>query len=291
MLNGISVDLEDWYQGLTSTSRRYCDWCRYEDRVCVGTQEALGLLRRAGVRATFFVLGYVAEHYPDLVLEIRSEGHEIATHGYRHRLVYEMTEQEFRDDVSRSLDVLSGITGETVHGHRAAAFSVDGRTPWAFSVLESLGLRYDSSVVRTKNPLYGWPAAPRFPSRVRGTDCLLELPVSTLRLSGIPVTLPVGGGFYVRAYPLKFTLWAIRRINSLSQPAILYFHPWELDPGHPRPACVTLRERISHYHNLDAARAKWSRLLEEFPFGTLASLALQTESSQASSMGIGAQAS
>jgi polysaccharide deacetylase family protein (PEP-CTERM system associated) len=269
--NALSIDLEDWYQGLTSTSRRYEDWNQFEGRVENTTAHVLDVLSELDTKATFFVLGHVAEHYPHLVTEIHSQGHEIASHGYRHRLVYEMTPKEFRQDVERSLHILQYLTGKAVAGFRAPAFSIDRRTPWALEILEGLGLQYDSSIVSTRNPLYGWPGVSRYPHTAPSTQDLVELPVSTLR--AWKWSLPVGGGFYTRAYPYQLTEWALKRINAQGHPAILYYHPWEFDPHHPRPPSVTLRERVSHFYNLHKTETRFRSLLRTFGFVPLAHLA------------------
>ena len=278
VVNALSIDLEDWYQGLTSTSRRLEEWSQFQDRILKSTPPLLDILCKLNVLATFFVLGHVAQAHPQLIEEIQARGHEIATHGHRHRLVYEMSPCEFRRDVQYSIDVLQDITGVPVYGHRAPAFSIDQRTPWALGILEDLGLRYDSSIVPTRNPLYGWRGAPRFAYRVPSTRSLIEIPVATLKLW--KWTVPVGGGFYTRAFPLLLTKWAIKRINAQGQPAVLYFHPWEFDPSHPRPSTVTMRERVSHYHNLDKTEARLCNLLQTFRFAPLIQLLENTQSEQ-----------
>jgi polysaccharide deacetylase family protein (PEP-CTERM system associated) len=270
VLNTLSIDVEDWYQGLTSTSRRFEEWDQFEQRIGMTLPPLLDMLSEFRVKATFFVLGHIAQLHPELVKRILAQGHEIGTHGFRHRLVHEMTPQEFRADVQQSIELLQDVTGTRIYGHRAPAASIDARTPWAFQVLEDLGLSYDSSIISAKTPLYGWPGAPRFPYRLPSAKNLVEFPGSTIKIG--KWNLPVGGGFYMRAYPLPLTKWAIRRINDQGQPAMVYFHPWELDPEHPKPAHVTVRERVSHYYNLQRAGNKLTEILKSFQFVPLIKL-------------------
>ncbi|MEX1021485.1 MAG: polysaccharide deacetylase family protein [Litorilinea sp.] len=265
MQNVFTVDLEEWFHGLTSTNGRVESWPRLESRVVGATRHLLTLLRRAQVRATFFVLGHVADHHPALIDEIRADGHELGIHGYYHRFIYRLSPAEFAEEIDRSLAALMRITGEQPHGHRAPYFSVNQTTPWAFETLARLGLRYDSSVFPTRNMLYGYPGAPRFPYPMQLTSGdLWQLPASTVRLGG--VNWPMAGGFYVRAMPYVALRAAVRHLNAAGRPAILYVHPWELDLGQNYPH-VTARERITHYHGRASLAAKLERLFADFAFG------------------------
>ena len=267
-VNAFSVDLEDWFQGLTSTNPQVEKWDSFESRVVPATQSLLDLLWTYQVRATFFVLGYVADQFPALVERIRADGHEIAAHGYHHRFVSRSTPDEFARDLERSIQTLERITGERPLGYRAPYFSINAGTPWFFDILGAQGLRYDSSVFPARSTLYGFPEAPRFPHSLDGLS-LMEFPLSTLRLGG--VNWPMAGGFYLRALPYGLVQWGISRINRLGQPAILYMHPWELDLGqHYRQ--VTLRERITHYHGRRRLEGKLHRLFTDFRFGPLRAL-------------------
>jgi polysaccharide deacetylase family protein (PEP-CTERM system associated) len=267
MLNAFTVDLEDWFQGLTSTNSRVDLWPTLESRVVAATDRLLGILADHGVRATFFVLGYVADQHPDLIQRIRAAGHEIGLHGYYHRFVSRMSADEFAAEIDRGMVAVQRATGENPVGHRAPYFSIDGSTPWAFDVLVAHGLRYDSSVFPVRTTLYGFPEAPRFPYRVHG-GALTEFPVSTVRAGGR--TWPIAGGFYLRALPYAAVRRAIHSLNAAGQPAIMYMHPWELDAGQ-RYRQVTPRERITHYYGRRQLEAKLRRLLAEFRFGPLAS--------------------
>lgn len=266
MLNAFTVDLEDWFQGLTSTNSRVDLWPTLESRVVAATHRLLEILADHDVQATFFVLGYVADQHPGLIERIRAAGHEIGLHGYYHRFVSRMSAGEFAAELARGIVAVRRASGEAPIGHRAPYFSIDGSTPWAFDILAAHGMRYDSSVFPMRTTLYGFPEAPRFPYRVNG-GALMEFPVSTVRAGGR--TWPMAGGFYLRALPYAAVRAAIRRLNAEGQPAIMYMHPWELDTGQ-RYRQVTLRERITHYHGRRRLEGKLHQLLGEFRFGPLA---------------------
>jgi polysaccharide deacetylase family protein (PEP-CTERM system associated) len=263
MLNVLTVDLEDWYHSVYTLGPE--DWDGLEDRVLAPTYRLLDLLDRYRARATFFVLGAVAERHPDLVDEIRRRGHEIASHGYHHRLVYEQSADEFRQDLRRSLDLLRGITGEPVLGFRAAYWTITDRSLWAIDILIEEGLAYDSSVYPVKTYLYGIPGTRPEPHmlRVSGGRRFYEVPPSTLSVLGY--RLPIGGGFYMRSFPGWFVAWGIDRLNRQRTPAVVYVHPPEFDREKPR-LDLPLRERILHYHGLGTVEGKLERLLRRFQF-------------------------
>lgn len=271
--NVFSVDLEEWFQGLTSTNPQVDRWPTFESRVVPATQHLLRLLRAGRVRATFFVLGAVADAHPSLIETIVAEGHEIGVHGYFHRFVYKLTPEAFDEELARSIEAVTRITGEPPLGHRAPYFSVNASTPWAFECMVGHGLRYDSSVFPTRNMLYGFPGAPRLPYRVPG-HALWELPASTVRVAGR--NWPMAGGFYVRALPYPLIRWALQRLQAAGEPAILYVHPWELDLGQ-RYSQVTPRERVTHYGGRRGLAAKLARLFDEFSFTTMRTLVAQLE--------------
>jgi polysaccharide deacetylase family protein (PEP-CTERM system associated) len=223
------------------------------------------------VSATFFVLGWVAERFPSLVSSIARQGHEIASHGYAHRLIYEQTPQVFRDDVRRAKDLLETAAGAKVDGFRAPSYSVTARTLWALDVLIEEGYRYDASIFPIRHDRYGIPASPRHPYVLtRAGGSLVEAPASTVRYGGL--NLPVAGGGYFRILPYAWTRWGIRRINTHEgRPAIFYLHPWEIDPSQPRIRAGFV-SRFRHYRNLEKTEPRLRRLLREFRFSTVGRL-------------------
>jgi polysaccharide deacetylase family protein (PEP-CTERM system associated) len=267
MLNAFTVDLEDWYHGLTSTNRRPEQWPDLERRIVPATNRLLALLAEYDVRATFFVLGCVAEQHPHLVADIAAAGHEIAAHGYDHRFVHQFTPAEFTRDLERTLAALEAVTGRRPAGYRAPYFSINQETVWAFDVLADLGFIYDSSVFPMRGYIYGFPGAPRHPYRL--PSGLVEFPASTWSLTGL--TIPVAGGFYARMLPGWLVRRGLRRLNEAGRPAILYVHPWELDREQPR-VHQTPRERLTHYGGRHTLAGKLARLFTTFTFRPLSDL-------------------
>jgi polysaccharide deacetylase family protein (PEP-CTERM system associated) len=272
MLNALSVDVEDWFQvGAFEKSISRSDWDSLPHRVERNSDCVLALLDEAGIKATFFTLGWVAERYPALMRRIADAGHEIASHGYDHRRVFTFTPNEFRSDLKKSRELIENASGKQVTGYRAPSFSIDARTPWAHEVLAQEGYAYSSSVAPVKHDHYGWPEAPRFAFLpVKGSD-LLELPVTTARLGGR--TMAAGGGGFFRLLPYRFSHWAIRRVNAVEgRPAIFYFHPWEIDPDQPRIAEAPLRSKVRHYSRLKAMADKLRKLADDFQWGRVDAL-------------------
>jgi polysaccharide deacetylase family protein (PEP-CTERM system associated) len=259
-LNALTIDLEDWYHGIELPPDR---WREFEDRVVPATDRLLGILGERNVKATFFVLGDVAERHPDLVQEIQRLGHEIGTHGCSHRFVYRQEPDSFRRDIAKSLALLGGCGSDAVVGHRAPYFSITRESLWALDVLTEFGIRYDSSIFPVSNYRYGIPDAERWPHRI---GSLIEFPISTWRVRG--KNIPIAGGAYFRLLPFRLTRRGISAINRSGNPAVFYLHPWELDPDHPR---VRLPRRIglTHYANLRATEGRLRRLLAEFRFAPM----------------------
>lgn len=269
MLNALTVDLEDWYQGLTSTGRRADRWPSYETRVVANTERLLALFAAAGVRATFFVLGYVANQFPGLIRRVAEEGHEIALHSFGHQQVTSLTRAQFRADVQRGRAVVQAACGIPLKGYRAPMFSINGTSLWALEVLRELGFDYDSSVFPTRNPLYGYPQAPRAPYHPFAGDDFVEFPLAVTRFLGI--NWPVAGGFYLRLLPYSVLREGLQRLNREGKPAVIYLHPWDLDTEQPRPN-PTPRERFTHYHGRRSAARKVQALLRDFRLGPLQEL-------------------
>ena len=267
MLNALTIDVEDYYQvSAFESSVRFEDWPTHESRVEKNTGRLLDILDEYGVKGTFFVLGWEAERRPRMIEEIVARGHEIGSHGYRHRLVYSMTPAECRDDIARSKACLESITGTPIAGFRAASYSIVARSTWCLDVLIELGFKYDSSIFPIRHDRYGIPDAKRFPHVLaRRQGSIVEFPLSTVRRLGL--NLPIAGGAYLRFLPAWVVRSGIRRINRVEgQPAIIYLHPWELDPDQPR-LNGSVKSRMRHYTNLDKTESKFRSLLEAFAFG------------------------
>ena len=275
MLNALTIDVEDYFQ--VNAFEPYVtreSWDRYPLRVANNVARLLDLLDQYGVKATFFVLGWVAERLPGVVREIEGRGHDIACHGYGHQLVYRIGPKLFREDIRRAKGVLEAITGAAVTGYRAPTYSITRESLWAFDILIEEGFRYDSSVFPVYHDTYGIPDAPRFPYTVRRAGgSIEEFPLSTLPLefAGRSLQLPIAGGGYLRLLPVPLIKWGIDRINRLEgKPAVLYLHPWEIDPGQPRIAGAGWKSRFRHYNNLSKTESKLRYLLQGVEYGTMA---------------------
>lgn len=269
--NVFSVDLEDWYQGLEIDADR---WGGFEPRTEIGLRVTLDLLEKAGASATFFVLGYEAERRPELVRLVAERGHEIASHGYAHRLIYRQTPAEFREDVRRAKAVVEQITGRRVLGYRAPFFSITSASEWALEILAEEGFAYDSSIFPVMNYRYGMPRASRDPGWLDAGPGrrIFEVPLSTVRLR-VPLTrrtlnVPAGGGAYFRLYPYALTRRLMTTLRDEGQGAVFYVHPWEYDPRHPRIRLPRRIQQITHYVNLASTAGKTARLLRDHRFTT-----------------------
>ncbi|MEJ7926544.1 XrtA system polysaccharide deacetylase [Sphingobium sp. AN641] len=273
MQNALSVDVEDWFQvGAFERTISRADWDGLSHRVERNTDAVLALFDEAGVKATFFTLGWVAERYPALMRRIVAAGHELASHGYDHARVFTFTPEQFRADLARARGLLEDASGQAVTGYRAPSFSIDARTPWAHPILAEQGYAYSSSVAPIKHDHYGWPQSPRFAWKPVPDADFIELPVTTAKWRGR--TLAAGGGGFFRLLPYAFSRWAITQVNDEAQrPAIIYFHPWEIDPDQPRVADAPLRSRLRHYTNLRAMAPKLRRLTRDFAWGRVDVLA------------------
>ena len=269
VINAMTIDVEDYFHvsvfdGLVPREK----WDQMESRVSANTDRLLQTFDEFGVKATFFVLGWVAERFGDLVRRISDAGHEIASHGYAHRLIYDQTATAFREDVRRAKSILEQATGVQVRGFRAPSYSVTPRTLWAIDILIEEGYAYDSSVFPIHHDRYGIPLSPRHPYVLSSrSGSLLEAPASTVRFG--PLNFPVGGGGYFRLLPYAWTRRGISRINvTEGRPAIFYLHPWEVDPGQPRLQ-AGLVSRFRHYRNLAETERRLHTLLRDFRFGPL----------------------
>lgn len=262
--NGLSVDVEDYYQVSAFETRiARGEWANFPSRVEANTAAMLDLFDAAQVRATFFVLGWVAERHPGVVKAIAASGHEVASHGYCHTNVTEQTPADFRADVRDTKRLLEDISGTEVRGYRAANFSIGEGTSWAFGILEEEGYAYSSSVYPMRYDRYGMPLTRRAPFTPDEAATLMELPLTTVSLLG--VSLPCSGGGYFRLWPYAMSRWALRRINLREgRPCIFYVHPWELDTQQPRIGGVSFKSRFRHYTNLTRVERRLRLLLDEF---------------------------
>lgn len=267
--NAMTVDVEDYFQvSAFENSVRREDWSSYPLRVGRNVEVILTLFADCGVRATFFILGWVAERQPEIVKRIAAAGHEIASHGYAHQRVHDLSPARFRADVDRARKVLEDIAGLSVRGYRAPSFSINGSTPWAFEILAEEEYAYSSSIYPIRHDHYGMPEAPRFPFRPLRERPFLEVPITTFVLGGL--NLPCGGGGYFRLLPSEVCHWGLRRVNKKERkPAVFYFHPWELDPDQPRIDGAAAKARFRHYTNLKHMRKKLERTLSRFPWNRM----------------------
>jgi polysaccharide deacetylase family protein (PEP-CTERM system associated) len=264
IVNAMSCDVEDYFQVQAFFAHLdRADWPRQESRVERNTDRVLALLDEAGVQATFFTLGWVAERHPEVVSRIVAGGHELASHGMAHFRADGQNPSEFRADVSRARTLLEDVGGVPVRGYRAASFSIGVGNLWAFDVLAEAGYAYSSSIYPVQHDIYGMPEAPRAPFRPRGANGVLEVPIATVRLMGR--NLQCGGGGYFRLLPYGFSRWAIDRVNRVEgRPSVFYFHPWEVDPEQPVIPGIGLKTRIRHYTNLGRMADRLARVLRDF---------------------------
>lgn len=273
VVDALSVDVEDYFQveAFTSNIRR-SSWSGFQPRVRENTSRVLELFARHQVKATFFVLGWVAERNPSLVREIVDAGHEVASHGYSHQRVTFLSPDEFRTDLRRARNVIEDACGVRVDGYRAPTFSITRQNLWALDILAEEGFLYDSSIFPIRHDHYGVPNAPRFPHRLdlgRGMS-IFEFPISTVRIAG--VNLPATGGGYLRLLPMTYTRWAVNRIHDHDrQSVILYFHPWEIDPDQPRLR-AGWKSEFRHYVNLSKTADRLTELLSTCRFEPMINL-------------------
>jgi polysaccharide deacetylase family protein (PEP-CTERM system associated) len=272
MRNALTIDLEDYFHVSAYAGRvRLEDWDMYPSRVAQNTDRLLELLDQHACRATFFVLGWVAEKKPEVVARVAAAGHEIACHSLLHRRVFDLTPQEFREDTRRAKGVIEDASGKLVVGYRAPSFSITKRSVWALDILVEEGFQYDSSIFPVEHPSYGIPTAPRTPFWI-GTPSgrILEFPMPTLAIGS--TRSPIGGGAYLRLLPYRYTRWSIRYLNRQeNSPVCAYLHPWELDPQQPRMG-GNLSARARHYFGLRGTESKLKKLLRDFEFCPLGSL-------------------
>lgn len=273
MVNALTIDVEDYFQ--VNAFARYIrreDWDSYPLRVEGNTRRILEMLDEFSVKGTFFVLGWIAERLPSLVREIKKQGHEIACHGYGHELIYCIGPDLFRRDIRRAKELLEDISGERIYGYRAPSYSITKHSLWALDILIEEGFCYDSSIFPVIHDTYGIPDSPRFPHLIkRESGSIMEFPLTTcpIHFGKKEFRLPIAGGGYLRLLPACVIRKGIHTINhNEGQPAVFYFHPWEIDPRQPRIK-AGLKSRFRHYLNLETTERKLREIIGALPFGTM----------------------
>lgn len=260
IINAISIDLEDWFCAYNLRIKME-DWGRQELRVIENTKRMLALLEKHNTKATFFVLGWIAERIPNMIREIEQKGHEIATHGYSHRVLTELTPETFEADLEKALSVTRACTSQAILGYRAPSFTITKKTIWAIDILKKYGVKYDSSVFPISfHPDYGIAESPL---SIHQLDGLTEVPLSVAEVFGRRI--PCSGGGYFRIFPYLLSTLLMRRCNRQGRPVIFYVHPWETDPDQPR-VNMPLSKKFRHYYNLGKTVVRLDQLLSEFKF-------------------------
>lgn len=270
MINALTVDVEEHFQvSAFADAVSRGEWPAMPSRVERNTRDLLDLFDEHNYRATFFVLGWVAERHPALVREIAARGHEVASHGYSHELIYKQNIDVFRDETLKSKSMLEDMVQKPVLGYRAASYSITEKSLWALDVLVDAGFKYDSSIFPVRHDRYGIPDANPAPHRLRTPNGgeIIEYPLTTFNIG--KYRLPIAGGGYFRLFPYWFTRFAFRSINREQRNFCFYLHPWEVDPGQPR-INASLLSRFRHYNNLDVCRQRLQQLLTDFRFQPLA---------------------
>ncbi len=272
LLHPFSIDLEDWYQGIESP---FSAWAGKEERLHQGMDKLIALLDASQTKCTFFVLGWIGEKHPQLIRRLADAGHEIASHGYSHEKVYDLSPQKFREESMLTKTILEDCSGQQVVGHRAPFFSITEKSLWALEILKECGYTYDCSISPVKTWRYGIAGCPEEIFRIKEID-LLEFPVSTFSL--LHKKLGIGGAYF-RIFPYWFFKKAFQRNTAANRPTMFYAHPWEYDPAHPRVE-MEFKAKLTHYHNLKGMYARTEKLLHEFSFGTVASVLAQAEAAK-----------
>lgn len=270
-VHAMTVDVEDYYHvaalsGVISRDQ----WSTLPSRVERNTELLLELFASHGVKATFFVLGVVAERHPDLIRRIADQGHEIASHGHSHQLIYNQDQKVFRSETAYAKGLIEDIIQKPVAGYRAASYSITGNSLWALDILAELGFSWDSSVFPIRHDRYGIPGTPRTPYKISTSNgqTLIEFPLATARIMGL--TVPAAGGGYFRQFPYPVFRYLFGKASEGGlQPQMFYLHPWEIDPDQPRYQNASWLSRFRHYTNLDKCFDRLERLLTDFQFGTV----------------------
>ena len=271
--NVMSVDVEDYYQvSAFAESVKTNEWQQHESRVVDNTKRLLDLFTEKNIKATFFVLGWVAEREPQLVKEIQQQGHEVASHGFSHQLIYNQSQEVFREETIKSKKLLEDLIGEEVIGYRAASYSITKRNLWALDILQEAGFSYDSSIFPIRHDRYGIADAKTTPHTLTTPNGgkLVEFPLTTRRLGKL--NIPVAGGGYFRLYPYFLTKHFLKAVNKKqNEQFVFYLHPWEVDPKQPRIEASWF-SKFRHYNNLDKCESRLNSLMDDFNFTTMKSV-------------------
>jgi polysaccharide deacetylase family protein (PEP-CTERM system associated) len=268
--HAMTVDVEDYYHvAAFAKVIKPSDWDNWPSRVEANTHKLLQLFSDHDLKITFFILGWVAERYPELVKTIRAQGHEIASHGYSHQLIYKQLPQVFRAETAKSKQILEDLGQAPVHGYRAASYSITLNSLWALDILAELGFTWDSSIFPTRHDNYGIPGSPEEPYRIiTNKGSLLEFPLTTAKVLG--QAIPAAGGGYFRQYPYALSRWLFERASlNQTKPQIFYLHPWEVDPEQPRVPNASWFSNFRHYTNLKRCMPRLERMITDFNFGTI----------------------
>jgi polysaccharide deacetylase family protein (PEP-CTERM system associated) len=266
MKNALTIDVEEFFQvHALSGAVQISKWDEFPSSINENTSIILDILERKNTNATFFCLGWIAERNRQLIKRISDSGHEIASHGYAHQVIYSQDRQTFKEDVKKSKSIIEDITGKPVLGYRAPTYSITDKTLWALDVLQELDFKYDSSIFPVHHDNYGIPDAPRFPYRIEGSS-LAEFPISTVKLGGL--NFPIAGGGYFRLFPYLLTKLGLKSVESQGQPFIFYLHPWEFNPDTPKVEGLSALSRFRTYVNLARTKPRFEKLVTDFEFTT-----------------------
>lgn len=271
VVHAMTVDVEDYFH--VSAFYKVIsqgDWDKWPSRVEENTLKLLDLFEQREIKCTFFVLGWVAERFPELIRKLSEQGHEIASHGYSHQLVYTQTPEVFREETKKSKDILEQITQKPILGYRAASYSITRKSLWALDILAELGFEWDSSIFPVHHDNYGVPGSPTQPYTIEleNGSKITEFPLTSAKVMGMSV--PAAGGGYFRQYPYALSRWLFERASlNQTRPLIFYLHPWEIDPEQPRVPNASLKSKFRHYTNLHRCYGRLERMISDFNFGTI----------------------
>ncbi|ABD79403.1 XrtA system polysaccharide deacetylase [Saccharophagus degradans] len=271
VVHAMTVDVEDYFH--VSAFYKVIsqgDWDKWPTRVEENTLKLLDLFEQRKIKCTFFVLGWVAERFPELIRKLSEQGHEIASHGYSHQLVYTQTPEVFREETKKSKDILEQITQQPILGYRAASYSITRKSLWALDILDELGFEWDSSIFPVHHDNYGVPGSPTQPYTIEleNGNKITEFPLTSAKVMGM--SIPAAGGGYFRQYPYALSRWLFERASvNQTRPLIFYLHPWEIDPDQPRVPNASFKSKFRHYTNLHRCYGRLERMINDFNFGTI----------------------